>query len=296
MRFAAVVVVALAAAAVFGLSSVLEQRTTHEVPRRPPLSPRLAVDLVKHRVFVAALGINLVGSGLQILALHLGSLSVVQPLLVFNLVFAVVIAGATRRPRARPDWVIIAGVACCAGGIGAFLAVAHPVRGATAVSAAPALPLGVGLVAVVAICVAAARASPEGLRPLWLALACGVDFGVNAFLLKVVPATLPSGFADPLHQWPLYLLVVVTPLGFLLNQSAFQAGTLIAPVLAIITVTDPLVSIGIGVAFLHERIATTAPALAGEMIALAAMAAGIMALAQRSPQVARQLRGVAEGA
>jgi len=37
--------------------------------------------------------------------------------------------------------------------------------------------------------------------------------------------------------------VIVGPVGFLLNQNAFQAGTLIAPVLWIITTMDPLVSI-----------------------------------------------------
>jgi hypothetical protein len=74
---------------------------------------------------------------------------------------------------------------------------------------------------------------------VWLATACGPDFGVTAFLLKVVPDMLPQGFGDPLRQWPFYL-VVVGPLGFLLNQSAFQAGRLIAPVLAIITALDPL--------------------------------------------------------
>jgi hypothetical protein len=47
------------------------------------------------------------------------------------------------------------------------------------------------------------------------------------------------------RQWPLYLLVIVGPVGFLLNQNAFQAGILISLVLAIITTADPLVSISI---------------------------------------------------
>jgi hypothetical protein len=111
------------------------------------------------------------------------------------------LADLIRRPLflavGPPDAVLLAGVACCAVGIAGFLA--------------------------------AARWGPMALRPLWLALGCGADFGVNAPLLKIVPATLPAGFAGPLHQWPLYLIVIVTPVGFLLNQNAFQAGTLIAP-------------------------------------------------------------------
>jgi hypothetical protein len=76
-------------------------------------------------------------------------------------------------------------------------------------------------------------------------------------------------------------------LGFLLNQNAFQAGTLIAPALAVITTADPLVSMAAGAAFLHEKIAAAPPELAIEGLALAVTIAGITVLAQRAPQVAQ---------
>ena len=99
-----------------------------------------------------------------------------------------------------------------------------------------------------------------------------------------------GGFADPARQWPLFLMAVVTPVGFLLNQNAFQAGTLIAPVLAVITTADPLVSMAAGAAVLHEKIAVTPLALAAEGCALAVMIVGIVALAHRAPQAAAQRR------
>ena len=82
----------LAAAAMFGGASVLEMRSSKQVPERPALSPRLLVDLVRRPLFLAAIGVNLVGAGLQVTALHFGSLTLVQPLLVLSLLFAVVIA------------------------------------------------------------------------------------------------------------------------------------------------------------------------------------------------------------
>lgn len=142
----------------------------------------------------------------------------------------------------------------------------------------------------VAGCLAAARWRPRALHPLWPALGCGAAFGVNALLLKIVPTALPAGLADPLRQWPLYLMVFVTPVGFLLNQNAFQAGTMIAPVLAVITTADPLVSMAAGAVFLHEKIATAPLDLAAEGLALAVMIGGITVLAQRAPQAA-QARG-----
>jgi drug/metabolite transporter (DMT)-like permease len=278
----------LAAATVFGAAAVLEERSTKQVPQRAALSPRLLADLVRRPLFLVSIGVNVAGAGLQILALHFGSLTLVQPLLVLSLLFAVVIAALATRRR-PPDAVLLAGVACCAVGIAAFLAVARPHGGAGTADTTAALPLAAGLAAVLAGCLAAARWGPRAVRPLWLALGCGSAFGVNALLLKIVPDTLPAGFADPLRQWPLYLMVIVTPVGFLLNQNAFQAGTLIAPVLAVITTADPLVSMVTGVAFLHEKIAAAPSDLAAEGLSLAVTIGGIIALAQRAPQAAQIL-------
>ncbi len=278
----------LLAAAAFGAASVLEERSTKQVPQRAALSPRLLADLVRRPLFVAAIGVNVAGAGLQILALHFGSLTLVQPLLVLSLLFAVVIASVASQRR-PPDAVLLAGVACCAVGIAGFLAVARPHGGTGTASSAAALPLAAGLAAVLTCCLAAARWGPRAVRPLWLAADCGAAFGVNALLLKIVPGTLVAGFSDPLRQWPLYLMVIVTPVGFLLNQNAFQAGTLIAPALALITTADPLVSMAVGAACLHEKIAAAPVDLAAESLCLAVTIGGIIALAQRAPQVVEAL-------
>jgi hypothetical protein len=287
MRTVTAVCLALAAAAVIGVGELITQRSTKQVPERAALSPRLLVDLLRRRTFLAAIGVNIAGSGLQILALHAGTLALVQPLLVLSLLFAVVLGALAIRHHA-PDWVMLAGAACCAAGLASFIAVARPHGGAGTIGPGAAVPVTVPLAAVLAGCLAAARWGPRATRPLWLALACGVDFGVNAFLFKVVPDMLPAGFADPLRQWPLYLIVAVLPVGFLLNLNAYQAGILLAPVLAVITTADPLVSIAAGLLCLHEKIAAGAPARAGEVLSLVVMTAGIIALAHRAPHIMRQ--------
>jgi len=274
----------LVAATLFGAASVLEERSAKQVPQRAALSPRLLADLVRRPLFLASIGVNVVGCALQIVALHFGSLTLVQPLLVLSLLFAVVIASVAVRRRG-PDWVLLAGVTCCALGIAGFLAVARPHGGADTAGPGVALPLVAGLAAALAGCLAAARWGPAALRPLWLALGCGAAFGVNALLLKIVPGTLPAGFADPLQQWPLYLTMLVTPVGFLLNQNAFQAGSMMAPALAVITTADPLVSMAAGAVFLHEKIAAAPLDLAAEALALTVMIGGVITLAQRAPQV-----------
>lgn len=284
------VLLSITAAFLFAVSSVAEQRSTKLAPERGSLSPRLLADLARQRRWLAAIGVQVTGNALQVVALHFGALALVQPLIVSDLLFAVLIAASASHRRV--DRLMLAGVLCAAGGIGCFLAVGRPHGGHRTVGFGAAPPLVTALAATLAVCIAAARLSPPRFRSVWLAVACGADFGVTAFLLKVVPDTLPHGFGDPLRQWPLYLLVVVGPLGFLLNQSAFQAGVLIAPVLAIITALDPLVSIGIARIWLDESFASSPADLAAEAAALAVMTGGVLALAHRAPQVAGKRDGV----
>jgi hypothetical protein len=59
-------------------------------------------------------------------------------------------------------------------------------------------------------------------------------------------------------------------------------------VLAIRTVTDPLVAIGIGLVALNERIASGLADIAAEAAGLAIMTVGVYALAHRSPQLTAQ--------
>jgi drug/metabolite transporter (DMT)-like permease len=284
VRTAIAIVVTLAAALSFASSSVAEQRSTQQVPRRGVLAPQLLVDLLHRPLWLAAIALNAVGSVLQVVALHFGALALVQPLLVCNLLFAVVIAVTLRhRP---PDWVIAGGVVACAAGIIGFIAVARPSGGRNTVSLLAVLPLAAGLAAVLVICLAGLRWAPRDLRPLMLALATGVDFGVTAFLLKLLPQSLAHGFSHPAHLWPLFAVIITGPLGFLLSQNAFQADILISPVLAVITTTDPLVSIGIAHLWLNERLSSSAPAIAGEVISIAVMGGGIAALSRRAPHVA----------
>jgi drug/metabolite transporter (DMT)-like permease len=147
------------------------------------------------------------------------------------------------------------------------------------------LPLGAGLVAAVGGCLVLARRGGNA-RPLALALACGICYGASAFLIKLVVAPTGAGIAGILKDWPIYALAVVGPLGFLLNLNAFQQSALIAPVISIITVCDPLISIALAALWLDEGLSTTPAGIAGEVISLLVMSIGIVVVAHRSPHLA----------
>jgi drug/metabolite transporter (DMT)-like permease len=279
------VVAALAGSLVFGVSSVAEQRSTQRVQNRPALSPRLLLDLVRQPLWLTGIGATLVGFTLQVVALSFGPLALVEPILISDLVIAVLISAALRK---QWDPVMLAGVVACAVGVAGFLVVARPSGGRSDVSLVAVLPLAAGLAVVLAACLAVAGRN-ENARPLALALACGIDYGVAAFVVKLLTADFSGGLPQVFSHWPVYALIIIGPLGFLLNQNAFQQGILIAPVLAIITVCDPLVSIALAHFWLDEKLTSTPAAIAGEVITLLVMCAGIIVIARHAPVAVRAL-------
>jgi drug/metabolite transporter (DMT)-like permease len=147
------------------------------------------------------------------------------------------------------------------------------------------LPLAAGLAAAMAGCAVLAHRSRD-VRPLALALACGICYGVSAFLVKVLTAEFGSGLSAVFTSWPIYALAVVAPAGFLMQQDAFQQGTLLAPVLSIITACDPIISIFLAWMWLGEKLSSSPAAIAGQVVALLLMIAGIVVVAHHSPIVA----------
>lgn len=274
---------ALGAAASFGLTAVLQHHATRRVPRHGALRPSLLFDLIREPIWVTSIVANVAGIGLQVVALVYAPLVLVQPLLVMGLVFAVLSGSALARHR--PDRVLLLGAGCCVAGLAAFLLVARPTGGGGRLELDEVLPLAVGLAVVLGICLMVASRAVGEMRALSLALGCGVLYGVTAGLIKIVGEQFAEGLLVPFQHWTLYAVCVIGPIGFLLNQNAYQAEAVAAPALAVITTTDPLIAIGIGRLWLGENIRLGAAAVTGEVLALGVMTAGILALAHRAPHV-----------
>ncbi len=263
----------------FGAAAALQHVATMHVPARPALRLSLITELIREPVWTTSLVLNLLGSGMQILALANGPLALVEPILVTNLLFATVARSVLVRRRPRP-FVLAGGTLVCVG-LATFLVLARPPAGATQiVGLMTVLPYALGLTALLLGCLYVASRHPGQPRALALALACGVFYGCAAGSAKVATGLLETeGVVGLLTSWPLYAMAVLGPLGFLLNQNAFQASPVLAPALAVITVTDPLVSIGVGVLWLHETLATGVLNVAGQVTGLALMVVGVWLLA-----------------
>lgn len=114
---------------------------------------------------------------------------------------------------------------------------------------------------------------------IWVALslASGICCGVTAGFVRSLAGHGGHGPVAVLGHWQLWAIVVLGPFGVLLSQNSYQAGRVGALALTVITVTDPLVSIAVGLLWLGEAVVTAIPA------ALALFTAGAAGLAAANP-------------
>ena len=280
------VLAALAGACVYGVTGILQQRNAHEVEGDPTDQAGLIKGLIRRPAWVLSTIGSIVGFGLQGLALGTGPIVMVQPLLVTGIIFGAVTGFIVRRQRV--DWAFMGTLLLTVGGLAVFLVVARPSGGNASLTVGEALPLGIALLVLLAASVALGLRTKGLSRSLSFALAAGLVYGATAAVAKVTIAQFPDGFVATVTHWSFWALVVLGPLGFLLNQNAFREGELASPALAVITVVDPLVGIAIGLLWLDERIAGSPGAIVGEILGLAAMAGGVWLVAHRAPRVAEE--------
>lgn len=279
---------ALCAALSYGSAGVLQHRATHQAPERPPLRPRLLLDLIGLRAFRSGAVLAALGFILQVVALRFGPLTLVQPILVTGLLFYLGIASAMRKQW--PDHWLLLGAVMTLLGLSGFLLAAEPKPGTGSLDSDDAFPLGLALAAAVAVCLAVSSRLGHEARTVPLAAATAVFYGVTAGLISSLVSVSSSDGGVIWQKWELYAVIVVGPMGFLLSQNAYQTGLYGSVALAIMTVGDPLVSIGIGVLWLDERIDTGAVSAALQGIALTLMTAGVVVLAARAQSLAERLQ------
>ncbi|MHB8463546.1 MAG: DMT family transporter [Acidimicrobiales bacterium] len=275
----AVVLLALGAASLFGASSVLMHSKARVAPVEQSLRPGLLLHLAREPVWLAGIGAQTVGFGLQAVALEKGSLSLVQALGPVSLLMALPLAARVSGKRLRrADW---AGAAATVGGLAAFLAVAAPGSGRTSPTAAAWSAVFVtSLVAAAALVVSGKRLVGPA-RAVALGTAAGIVLAVTATVTKVAATRFSHGLGTGLASWEPYALVAVGLLGMLFMQSSFQAGD-IEWSLPALTVTNPVVSVIFGTTAFHEGVTASGLALLALPVTLTATVIGIFLLA-RSP-------------
>ncbi|WP_171171674.1 DMT family transporter [Streptomyces sp. I05A-00742] len=265
---------ALSAAFCLGVGFVLQQNAAQRAPMSDFLSFRLLLDLVRMPRWLAGIGLMICGMGLGAVALGGGEVSLVEPLLATNLLFAMALSRRqTKQPLGWSGW---GGLWLLAGGVTAFIVAGRP-KGGDSVTDPLRHWLIVGLVIGGALVLAAVskrlRMSAEAAT---LAVAAGLLYGLQDALTRVSGERWSQGgWSTLVISWQPYVVLALGLTGLVLVQSAFETAPLRMSLPAL-TAAQPLAGIACGVGFLGDQLRTTPGALAWEAAGVAAIVIGIV--------------------
>lgn len=271
---------ALAAAVAFGWSTALMHHSASSAPSGTASTAALLRHLVVQWRWLLGMAASLAGLGLHAVALSLGSLTLVQPLVVSALVFSFVFRAAL--DRELPSRRVLCWVGVTAAGLALFLIATSATSNVVRIDrTGAAIVLAIG--AVVALgCFAAARIAAARNVGLLLGASAGVVFGLIAGTLKA--AADAAGHGELVSSWPLYVLLPLGISGFLLNQQAYHRASL-AQSLPVLNTLNPLVAVAFGAVAFHERPPEQLLALLGEAAGLLAVLAGVFFLARQQETI-----------
>jgi drug/metabolite transporter (DMT)-like permease len=216
------------------------------------------------------------GFGLQAAALGMGSVVLVQALLVTSLLFALVINAAIshrRITRAQGIWAVLLTAA-----VAVVVTVGDPQEGTPRGSPKAWAIVAAVMGAAIIVCLIGARVSSNSVKALLLGLISGSLWGLFSVLTKGVVDQIDRGIPALLRMPEIYVWLVVAIAATAWEQSAFRAGPLTASLPAV-TVSEPFVGSVLGIAVLGETLNTNTVGWIAVSVSVAVMAAATVALA-----------------
>ena len=272
------VIAALAAAAMFGTSSVLMFRasatTNIEHPTRGRLHSLLA--LRHSQLWLLAAALQAASFAVQAVALAFGPLALVQPVAATDLLFALPLLARTQARRLRRrEW---AAALLVATGVALFLGVSPPRAGTSTADSHQWTVAIVAVTAVVAAASAATRRATRVTRTSLFAIAGAADFGlVDALSKNFIGHLSHAGVATTLSSWDPYALAIAGGAGLVLSQLAFQSGSLQIS-LPVIDTLEPTAAVLIGAVVFHEALAASPARLSVQLAGALVAVVGIVLL------------------
>jgi drug/metabolite transporter (DMT)-like permease len=270
------IVLALLAALLFALGVVLQQRVAAESSAEDAEDPGFLLRLAHRPVWVLGLAVDSLGYICQAIALAIGKLVVVQPLLAASMVFALPLGALLSEQRIGRREVL--GALAVTVGLTFFMIVSNPQGGRDDASVAGWLVTGGIVGGACAALVVAAHGRPPALRAALLGAAAGFVLALAAALTKATTDRLGEGLWEVAGGWHVYALAVVGYASLALSQASLQIGVL-APAMATTMSVNPLVSLALGTLLLDEQLHESASGVAVSLLGLVAVVAGLIVLA-----------------
>ena len=217
----------------------------------------------------------------QALALRNGQLSVVQPLLVTELVFVLVLRRVWIHQSIRSVTWWSAGTTCVL--LALFLAVSEPQGGSALPSSHAWTSAGAATVGVAALLAILGMWGSPTRRAALMASATAIVWAMVATFIKTTMETLSQfGAAGVFVHWPVYALAVAGLTAEVLNQVTLHVGPLSVsqPFLVIV---DPIASIALSVWVFEEYFTPSALRLTLGAMSFAGMCVAVTFLTRTAP-------------
>ncbi|WP_433723515.1 DMT family transporter [Nocardia sp. CA-129566] len=265
---------ALIAALLFALAAVAQQHAAAAVPE----GRSLMGSLVRSPRWWAGIVGDAGGYAMQVAALALGAVLLVQPMLVSMLIFALPLSARLNNRRIAPrTWATAIALAVA---LAVFLIVGDPTKGNTTAPLRDWIaPLTALLAALAVALIVGVKSADPTRRALLFGVVGGALFGLAAALTSYVTGLFDDGLGHVLSSWQTWALIASGVIGLYLQQRAYQAGPLVASLPAV-TIAEPLAAAFIGITVLDERLRTDDVGLLVIAIAVITMCATTIQLSR----------------
>jgi drug/metabolite transporter (DMT)-like permease len=271
------VLLALGAALVSALGSVVRQRSAHEIVDKPVGAWALFVLSLRDTRWWLGAAAAVANYALQAAALSIGSVMLVTALQVTVLLFALPINARITHHRATAwEWVWAALLAVA---VAVIVTVGNPTQGQQRASLETWAVVAIVMGPVLVLCVLGARIWSGAVAAVLLALVAGSSMALFAVLTKGVIEASEGGLVALLRAPELYAWLGVALLGMVFQQSAFRAGALTAS-LPTMTLAKPLVGWILGITVLYESLQVDDEKVAVLVVAVLMMVVSTVALAR----------------
>jgi hypothetical protein len=247
----AAMLLALGAALVSAVGSVIRQRSAHEIVDKPVGAWELFLLSVRDTRWWWGAAAAVANYALQAAALSLGSVMLVTALQVTVLLFALPINARITHQRATAwEWFWAASLA---GAVAVIVMVGNPAsdqqRAPLETWVVVAIVMGPALV----FCVLGARIWSGAVAAVLLAVVAGSSLALFAVLTKGVVEAAEGGLGAVLRAPELYAWLAVALAGMVFQQASFRAGALTAS-LPTMTLAKPVVGWILAITVLSEEL------------------------------------------
>ncbi|HTZ13767.1 MAG TPA: DMT family transporter [Mycobacterium sp.] len=273
----AAVLLALGAALVSAVGSVIRQRSAHEIVDKPVGAWELFMLSVRDTRWWWGAVAAVANYVLQAAALSLGSVMLVTALQVTVLLFALPINARITQHRVTTwEWIWAASLAVS---VAVILGVGNPAsdqqRAPLETWVVVALVMGPALV----LCVVGARIWSGAVAAVLLAVVAGSSLALFAVLTKGVVEAAHGGLGAVLRAPELYAWLAAALAGMVFQQASFRAGALTAS-LPTMTLAKPVVGWVLAITVLSEELRVGDETVFVLVVAVAVMVVSTLALAK----------------